>query len=626
MCGICGFIKYENRMSLEDHMTLHNMNNKLIHRGPDAQDTLFLDNIAFGFTRLSIIGLENGMQPIYNENQDLVLVCNGEIFNYLELRKHLRSRGHTFHTESDVEVIVHLYEEKGPDFLNDLNGQFAFALYDRRRRRLFCARDQMGIAPFFFTSVDNTFIFGSEVKALLEHPAVAAEVDPVGLDQVISFPGLVSPRTMFRNIQSLENGHYLLVDERGHITDHEYWDLPYEPPEDGASTKSEADYLEELEHHFENAVKLRLRADVPSGFYLSGGLDSSMIAAKVDQLSDGGRKSAFSIDFPDSQISETRYQRMVAKKSHADLYQKTFYYHDISERLRDAIYHCECPIKETYNTASLHLSQAVREKQLKVILSGEGADEFFAGYVGYRFDKMREEGLSETLVSPKEYRLREKLWGDGNFFYEHNFEELALLKESLYSETLGEAFDEINCINYPIVDREKLRPRDTLHKRSYLDYKLRLADHLISDHGDRMAMANSVEVRYPFLDKNLVEFSARVPSNLKLNGFTEKYLLRRLAEKNVPQAVLQREKFGFVAPGSPYLLQRNIEYINDILSYETIKRQGFFSPDRIEQLKKQYSQEGFFVNAPFETDLLIIVITFGIFLEQFCEKRVPVLA
>ena len=626
MCGICGFAKYGNRMSLEDHMTLQNMNNKLIHRGPDAQDTLLLDNIAFGFTRLSIIGLENGMQPIYNENQDIVLICNGEIFNYLELRKYLRLRGHTFSTESDVEVILHLYEERGPDFLNDLNGQFAFALYDQKKEILFCARDQMGIAPFFFTFVDDTFIFGSEVKALLEHPSVVAEVDPVGLDQVISFPGLVSPRTMFRNIRSLENGHYLLIDKRGRITDHEYWDLPYEPHEDGTNGKSEDAYLEELKHHFENAVKLRLRADVPSGFYLSGGLDSSIIATKVDQLSGGGRKSAFSIDFPDAQISETHYQRIVAEKSHSDLYQKTFYYRDISERLRDAIYHCECPIKETYNTASLHLSQAVREKQLKVILSGEGADEFFAGYVGYRFDKMREEGLIETPVSPEEYRLRDQLWGDGNFFYERSFHELVSLKKDFYSRHLREAFDEVNCINHPIVKREKLQIRDTLHKRSYLDYKLRLADHLVADHGDRMAMANSVEVRYPFLDKNLVEFSARVPSELKLKGFTEKYLLRRLAEKSVPQEVLQREKFGFVAPGSPYLLQCNIEYINDILSYETIKRQGFFNPDRVEQLKKQYSQKGFFLNAPYDTDLLIIVITFGIFLEQFCEKRVPVIA
>ncbi|ELR72264.1 Asparagine synthetase [Fulvivirga imtechensis AK7] len=614
-------------MSFEDHLVLKKMNSKLIHRGPDAQNTLMFDNVAFGFTRLSIIGLENGMQPIYNESKDIVLICNGEIFNYIELKQNLKSRGHLFTTDSDVEVIIHLYEEKGTDFLNDLNGQFAFALYDKKRNVLFCARDQMGIIPFFYTFVKNTFIFGSEIKAILEHPLVAAEVDLVGLDQIISFPGLISPRTMFRNIHSLENGHFLLVDDQAKITDMEYWDLPYEQHNHDVKIKSEAEYVEELGYHFENAVKLRLRADVPTGFYLSGGLDSSMIAMKVDQFLGKGIRRAFSIDFPDSQISEAKYQNLAAEKSHASLYQKTFYYSDISERLHDAVYHCECPIKETYNTASLHLSQAVRDNQLKVILSGEGADEFFAGYVGYRFDKMREEGLSDSNnLSQEEYNLRRHVWGDGDFFYESNLQDLTALKKSLYSNQLRAFFEDINCMEYPIIKKEKLLQRDTLHKRSYMDYKLRLVDHLISDHGDRMAMANSVEVRYPFLDKDLVEFSTTIPSKFKLNNFTEKYILRKLAEKSVPREILEREKFGFVAPGSPYLLQRNIEYINDILSYETIKRQGFFDPNLIERLKKQYSQDGFFLNVPFETDLLIIVITFGIFLEQFFEKKVPALS
>jgi asparagine synthase (glutamine-hydrolysing) len=621
MCGICGFVKYSERVSEGDKITLSKMNDKLIHRGPDAKNTLFFDNVALGFTRLSIIGLENGMQPIYNEDENLVLICNGEIFNYIELKKYLKSRGHSFKTESDVEVILHLYEEKGTAFLNDLNGQFAFALFDKRKKLLFCARDQMGILPFFYTFVNETFIFGSEVKAILEYPSVSPSVDVTGLDQIFTFPGLISPRTMFKNIHSLENGHFLLVSNDGKITDHEYWDLPQNPEESAANEKSEQEYLEELEYHFENSVKLRLRSDVPTGLYLSGGLDSSLIAMKVDQLSEQNNKKGFSIDFPDSQISESVYQKIIAKSSHADLYQKTFLSNDISERLPRAIYHSECPIKETYNTASLHLSQAVRDKQLKVILSGEGADEFFAGYVGYRFDKMRAMGLTNNTVSPEEFDLRNKVWGDGNFYYENSFLEAERLKKEIYADGLLSSFDEINCLNHQIINHEKIKARDVLNKRSYIDYKLRMVDHLISDHGDRMAMANSVEVRYPFLDKNLVEFSTRVPSDLKLRDFTEKYLLRRLAEKSVPKEILNREKFGFVAPGSPYLLQKNIEYINDILSYDRIKKQGFFNADHIEKLKKQYSTPGFSINAPFETDLLIIVITFGIFLEQFIEKR-----
>lgn len=227
----------------------------------------------------------------------------------------------------------------------------------------------------------------------------------------------------------------------------------------------------------------------------------------------------------------------------------------------------------------------------------------------------------EYRVSQEEYDLRDKVWGDGGFFYENNFLESEQLRRNIYSEQLRSAFKEVNCLSHHVIYPGKLRGRNVLEKRSYIDYKLRLVDHLVSDHGDRMAMANSVEVRYPFLDKDLVEFSTRVPADLKLNEFTEKYILRKMAEKTLPKEILNREKFGFVAPGSPYLLQRNIEFINDILSYETISRQGFFNADHIERLKKQYSKEGFSIQVPFETDFLIIVITFGIFLEQFIENR-----
>jgi asparagine synthase (glutamine-hydrolysing) len=295
MCGICGFINYNRRLHEGDKAIVEKMARKIIHRGPDEQNSLVFDNVALGFTRLSIIGLGNGMQPIYNEDKTLVLVCNGEIFNYIELTKLLKQRGHVFSTQSDVEVILHLYEDHGRDFLNQLNGQFAFALYDLRKKEIFCVRDQMGVIPFFYTVTDNTFIFGSEIKAILAHPAVKPEVDPVGLDQVMTFAGLISPRTMFRDIHSLENGHYITVDADGAITKKEYWDLVY--PEAGAAVneQSEKYYIDKLEEHFENSIKLRLRADVPSGFYLSGGLDSSMIAMKVGQLNKETRKDAFSI-------------------------------------------------------------------------------------------------------------------------------------------------------------------------------------------------------------------------------------------------------------------------------------------------------------------------------------------
>lgn len=619
MCGICGFIRYDRPVGGDDEGIVRRMNEKLIHRGPDSQDVMLSGNIALGFSRLSIIGLENGMQPISNEDGTVMLICNGEIFNYIELRELLVGKGHRFRTASDVEVIIHLYEEYGMEFLNSLNGQFAFALYDTKKKMLFCCRDQLGIIPFFYTVAGGAFIFGSEIKAILEYPQVVREIDTVGLDQVFTFSGLVSPRTMFKNINSLENGYYLSVSGRGEVVKQEYWDLIYPEEEIKWNGKKEEDYIDELEELFENSIHLRLRADVPSGFYLSGGLDSSMIAMKVNQLVPGLGKDAFSIDFVDSQYSESQYQKLIAKESNCRLHQKTFLYDDIITRLRHSVYHSECPIKETYNTASLSLSESVRSRGIKVILSGEGADEFFAGYVGYRFDKMRAFNGGQNGSDPMEEALRDRLWGDPSFFYERNFLEFDKVKRSLYSRGIADAFEEVNCLNHPVINTERVRGRDVLNKRAYIDYKLRLVDHLVSDHGDRMALANSVEVRYPFLDKDLIAFSTRIPSDLKLMDFTEKYILKKMASRFVPRSVFEREKFHFIAPGSPYLLQKKSEYIQDLLSYDRIAKQGYFNPDEVERLKKIYSKEGFAINAPYESDLLIIVITFGMLLETFFE-------
>lgn len=619
MCGITGFLKFDNSVNDSDVEIIKKMNAKLYHRGPDSQDTMLFDNVALGFSRLSIIGLDDGMQPLVNEDESIVLICNGEVFNYIEIREELKAIGHTFKTSSDVEVIVHLYEEYGMELLNRLNGQFAFALYDKNKKVMFCARDHMGICPFFYTKVGNTFIFGSEIKAIIEHPLVERKVDVVGLDQVFTFAGLISPRTMFENIHSLNNGHYLEIDDKGTIEKTEYWDLHYPEGEVKLNGKTEEYYINKLEELFERSIELRLRADVPMGLYLSGGLDSSMITMKVDQMQPKMRKEAFSIDFVESEISEAPYQKLVAEKSNSNLNKKIFYFNDISERLKDAVYHCECPIKETYNTASLSLSASTRAKGIKAILSGEGSDELFAGYVGYRFDKMREMNMVQNPSDPADERFREKIWGDKSMFYESDFSELEKVKKELYSDEINAVFEEINCLNHHVINKDRIRNRDKINQRSYIDYKVRLVDHLVSDHGDRMALANSVEVRYPFLDKDFVEFSTQVPSELKLKDLTEKYILKKMASSFVPKQVIEREKFGFVAPGSPYLLQNNVEYINDILSYDLIKKQGFFNPDRIEELKNIYKQPGFTINVPFESDLLIPVITFGILLNQYFE-------
>ena len=616
MCGVAGFIdtRYERKPERE---LLVRMTDKLLHRGPDSAGYFIDHYVALGFRRLSIIDLEGGNQPIYNEDRSVVLMCNGEIFNYLELRKVLIQKGHTFRTKSDVEVLVHLYEEHDIDFLNKINGQFAFVIYDRKNRRLFLARDQFGINPLYYANVNGLFIFASEIKAILEHPQIERAVDLTGLDQTLSFPGLVSPRTMFKGIQSLKSGNYIVI-QNGEIAVREYWDLDYQPLNAGSITRSENEYVDELKDLLTRSVQYRLQSDVPVGFYLSGGLDSSLIGALISQVAPGTRRHSFSIGFTDEDISETKHQKLMSRFTRSIHNEIMFDWSEIVERLSIMIYHCECPVRESYNTCSMALSAAAKNAGVKVVLTGEGADELFAGYVGHRFDRFRDqESKRYDLETALEDELREKLWGDKDFFYEKDHHALREVKQTLYSAGVNELYREFDCLNHGLVNKERLRGRHPVHQRSYLDFKLRLSDHLISDHGDRMTLANSVEGRYPFLDIDLVEFSTRIPPDLKLHNYIEKYILKRVATDLLPPEIVRREKFGFHAPGSPYLLQQGIEWINDMVSHERIKRQGYFNPHVIDRLRAEYMQSSFKLNLPFEDDLLIVVLTFSIFLDTF---------
>lgn len=611
MCGITGFFNCRKNYPIQKEILLKMMRT-LEHRGPDGSSHYINDEIALGFNRLSIIDIDNGMQPLYNESKTIILICNGEIFNYKELRQQLERKGHKFRTNSDCEVIIHLYEEHGVDLLNLLNGQFAFALYDTERQTVFCARDHFGIAPFFYTIVDDVFIFGSEIKAILEHPLVSRKIDLVGLDQVFTFPGVVSPHTLFKDIKSLEGGHYLLVNEFN-FKDVEYWDMVY-PYRDEIVYKDENYYIEHLNELLLKSIKYRLQSDVPVGFYLSGGLDSSLIAAFIHEI-DPTPHHSISVDFMDKAISESKYQKMMAEKVGSFHNNTLFQLQDLDKHLRKSVWHSETLLKESYNVASLLLSEKAREKNLKVILTGEGSDELFAGYVGYRFDIMRNE--KPAPVEPEEVKIRENLWGSSRFIYEKNYLKHEGLKKGLFSSKIKDNYSDINCLNHHVVRRDRIEERDLVHQRSYIDLKLRLGNHLLADHGDRMSFANSVEGRYPFLDINVVEFARMIPEHLKLNQLKEKYILKRIASNRVPQEIINRPKFGFVAPGSPSLLRENASYLKDVLSYETIKRQGFFDPDKIEQLKTKYLSPDYKLNLKFEEDLLMHVLTFGLLLDEF---------
>jgi len=616
MCGIAGFFGLRDERPA-DAFVLSKMTDALVHRGPDSDGSFIERGVAIGFRRLSIIDLEGGHQPIFNEDKSLVLTCNGEIYNYKELREQLLQKGHVFRTGSDVEVLVHLYEEEGPEFLAKINGQFAFAIYDRNKRSLLLARDHFGICPLFYSTVGDTLIWGSEIKAILAHPEAPREIDLTGLDQVLSLPGVIAPRTMFRGISSLPAGHRVTV-RNGEVATSEYWDLDYPRAGEIGAWEPESHYAEILQGLLEGSVRYRLQADVPVGFYLSGGLDSSLIAAMIHGASPGSPRHSFSVTFSDKRICEARYQRLMSEAVQSIHHELAFDETEIASRLRDVVYYSECPLKETYNTASLALSKTTRDAGVKVVLNGEGSDELFAGYVGYRFDKHRAQQQKkhdlETMLGDE---MRTKMWGDPELRYEKDEYAFNEVKTAIYSEALSSRLDQFTCHNFPIINKGRIAGRHPVHKRSYLDFKLRLAGHLIADHGDRMAMANSVEARFPFLDPQVVDFCTRIPPEYKLNGFTEKSVLKTLAGGLLPAEIVSREKFGFVAQGSPFLLQKKIEWVEDVLSYEHIKRQGYFNPDTVAFLKKRYSQPGFTVNPALEDDLLIVVLTFGLFVDVF---------
>src|SRR6185503_15853567 len=569
MCGIVGMFDFDGRGRAHREAILE-MTTELAHRGPDDTSHFIEHDFAVGFRRLSIVDLTGGSQPMWNERHSILSVCNGEIFNHADLREWLEQRGHRLTSNCDVEVLPHLYEECGFDLVDKLNGQFAFAIYDRNRRLLFAARDHFGVVPFFYTTVDGMFLFASEIKALLKHPAVSRGVDLTGLDQILCFPGLVSPKTMFAGIDSLGSGHLVTVSERG-VAIREYWDLEYPLESSLPPVANEQYYVEGVRHYLEQSVRRRLMSDVPLGVYLSGGLDSSVIAALACQADPDVARHSFSVSFKGDTMCERRYQQCMATHLGTTHHDIAFDCSDVIDGLERTLYHTECPIKESYDTACLSLSRAVKDAGVSVALTGEGADELFGGYIGYRFDKFYQQNPAYTQCDEPEHRIRARLWGDPTYGYDKDYVGLQQLKQRLYSKAVRQLLPQNDCFESMPLRKDRVSGRHLLHKRSYLDFKLRLADHLLADHGERMAMANSVEVRHPFLDIDLVNFVAQIHPDVHLNGLKEKYVLRRVAEPIVPSPILKREKFGWFAHGTPQLLRRGESAIRELLSMDRVR-------------------------------------------------------
>lgn len=608
MCGICGIYNHTNTQMIDkgivDAMLL-----AIKHRGPDGNGSLLLDRACLGFNRLSFLDLEGGMQPIQNEDKTVSMICNGEIYNYQELKEELIAKGHVFRTKTDVEVVIHLYEEYGMHFADRLNGQFAIAIYDQKNKQLLLYRDQIGICPLFYTVVDGRVVFASEIKAILEYPGVNRKLNLKAVDQLMNFPGIVSPVTFFDGIHSLEAGHLLQILPDQEIKNIEYWDLQY-PVE--TEDKGEAYYVENLRELLKKAISRRLIADVPIGFYVSGGLDSSVVACYIGKYLLNSYYS-FSAEIGEGELDESRFQKMVRDCVKSDHFSTKVTEKEIWENLPNVIYHSEAAVKESYDVAAYMLSGLVNQTPAKAVLTGQGSDEFFCGYVGYMVDLFRE--MQKGKMTKEECEVNERLWGDPYFRYERNHPEIRKIHTQIYSSSVRGDIENFSAFAASPINVERVKGLSSQKRRSYIDYKLRLSDHLLGEHGDRMFFSHSVEGRHPFLDKELLAFVTTMPDKYKLHGVNEKYILKKAAEGIVPDEIVKRKKFPFQAPGMSSMIKEasRIPYLEESM----IKKYDIFDADYINQLKKIYTQDDFKLMGAYEIDYLLIAMTVTMLCERY---------
>lgn len=579
------------------------------HRGPDEFGIYLDDEVALGSARLSIVDLDGGQQPIGNEDGTIWVVFNGEIFNYLDFKPQLERAGHRFRTNTDTEVLIHLYEEYGPGFLNLLNGQFAFAIWDCHRRTLMLGRDRLGVRPLFYTSVQGSLVFGSEIKSILCDPRVKAEIDPEVMDQVFTFWGPLPSRTVFRNIHEVPPGTYL-ISGPGTMSIQQYWQLDFSPR--AGAPRSAEEYLGELRELLTDATRIRLRADVPVGAYLSGGIDSSLVSAII-RNSGVSNLDTFSVSFADPDFDESAFQRTMAGFLGANHEVVRVTNADIADAIPEVIWHTEAPIMRTSPAPMFLLSRLVNAKGYKVVLTGEGADEFFGGYDLFKEAAIRRY-WSRQPESHRRPQLLRRLYSD--------ISALSKVDRSLLELFFGHDLSNTTCPHYShairwrnnrrtrrffsgdmltVIDKEYPDPMesisypprfltwDPLERAQYLESSIFLSGYLLSSQGDRMAMAHSVEGRYPFLDYRVVEFCGRLPARLKLNGLKEKYLLKKFARGMLPEEICRRTKRPYRAPIHRSFFSRSgtAGYIPELLSESSLRAAGLFNVPAVNALRRK---------------------------------------
>lgn len=595
MCGICGVYNYSSGEPVEQER-LRSMLAVIRHRGPDGEGVYIDKEVALGMRRLSIIDLAGGMQPIFNEDGTVVVVFNGEIYNYRELREQLRRRGHVFRTASDTEVIVHLYEEFGENCVHELRGMFAFAVWDARRRRLFLARDRLGIKLLYYTQAGECLAFGSEIKAILQHPEVHASPNLEGLSDFLSLKYVPAPQTMFAGIHALPPGHVLTCTADG-VTVRSYWDLSF--ARDQLTEESEEAYAEQFVELLRESVRMRLMSDVPFGAFLSGGIDSSTIVAVMSQFLDEPVKT-FSVGFEgDGEVfSELPYARLVAERYQTDHHEVIVRPQDLIGLAEKVVWHLDQPIADEAALANYMVAE-LASHHVKMVLTGEGGDELFAGYARYVGEQLspvfqkipvpvkslalavsnRIPGLHRPKIALYALCKSDEAVRLANWFPLFNHD----MKATLLSDGLKIALNGTSTDRLFAQYLARTDATDRLNRMLYVDTKLWLPDDLLA-RGDKMSMAASVEARVPFLDHKLVEFAACVPSHLKVNGLTRKYLLKKVSRAWLPAQVIDRRKKGFPIPISLWFRKEARSFVRDILSPSTIRKRGLFNPNCVEKL------------------------------------------
>lgn len=601
MCGIAGIARHSYaRVTVE---SLGRMAAAIRHRGPDGYGFYVGRRVGLAHVRLSIVDIAGGAQPLTNEDGQIVVTYNGEIYNHLELRQELEERGHVFKTRCDTEVLVHGYEEWGVNVLHRLNGQFAFAIYDRNRETVFVARDRFGVRPLFYAQRNGDFYFGSEIKAILACGEVEAALDPRGLNEVFTFWAARPPRTPFSGIASLEPGTYGLWRD-GALWLRHYYELDY--PE---STSEPADVVEQLDELMLRSVGARMRADVPVGAYVSGGLDSSITASLAASASPYTLRS-FSIAFDDPQFDESAYQREVADAVGSMHAVATIGSESIAETFPDVLWHTETPLTRTAPVPMYHLARLTKHSGIKVVLTGEGADELFLGYDLFKEVSVRRFCMRRPASAGRR-RLFDRLYpylaqqGRRGEFWARSFLEAGDPGDPLFSHLprflLTSRIQEFYTPEFKSslggVDaiselRASLPTRffawSSLNQAAYLEMTTLLSPYLLSSQGDRMAMAHGVEGRFPFLDHRLFEFASALPTSSRLIGLKEKEVLRRWATRILPTRIKSRGKQPYRAPDAPsFFASASPEWIGDHLTPDALRRVGIFSPESVAGLVRR---------------------------------------